>query len=265
MSDNEATVFYCPSCGASIAMHGDQGTCAFCGTAIERPKSAKPPQPARPPQDQPPVWNGPSITVVRAERAKPKRASSCLGTLIMLVILVAVGLVVGASIFGNRLITAISNGPAGLATAISSGTGSIPAVLNQLKLGSITELAAVLPRDGKGGDLLVYTYGVGDSRYSVALIDGGSQAPRWQSQPLSKEAYQGLLVAGQGMVYLTDQDSLIALRLSDGTPAWQAALAVEPQSSCADCLRLLGGHVIVLEKNSSLQAFDAQTGKLAWS
>ena len=212
MSNNEAVVFYCPSCGASIAMHGDQGTCAFCGTAIERPKSA------RPPQAHPPIWATPSVTVVRAERAKIKRGSSCLGTLIMLVILVAVGLVIGASLMGGRLLTAISNSTGPLS--------QLPAVLNQIKLGPITKMAAVLPRDGKGGDLLVYTYGVSDSRYSVALIDGASHATRWQSQPLSKEAYQGQLVAGQNMIYLTDQDQLLALRLSDGTLAWQSALAV---------------------------------------
>jgi len=111
MSNNEAVVFYCPSCGASIAMHGDQGICAFCGTAIERPKSARSPQPVRPPQDQPPVWNGRSVTITRANLAKPKRGSSCLGTLIMLMILAAVGLAVGAALTGGRLLTAISSGP----------------------------------------------------------------------------------------------------------------------------------------------------------
>src|SRR5438552_10063776 len=88
MSNNEAVVFYCPSCGASIAMHGDQGICAFCGTAIERPKSAQPPRPARPPQAEPPVWNGPSVTIARANLARPRRRGSCLGTLIMLVIVI---------------------------------------------------------------------------------------------------------------------------------------------------------------------------------
>jgi outer membrane protein assembly factor BamB len=256
MSNNEAVVFYCPSCGASIAMHGDQGICAFCGTAIERPKSPQPP-PARPPHAESPVWAASSVTIQRANLVKPKRGSSCLGTLILLVILAAVGLAIGGSLIGGRLLTAISNGTGQL--------GSLPAVLSQIKLGPITKMAAVLPRDGKGGDLLVYTYGSGDSRYSVALIDGASHAPRWQSQPLSKNAYQGQLVAGQDMIYLTDQDQLVALRLSDGTPAWQTALAVEPQSSCDDCVRLLGGHVIVLEKNSGVQSFDAKTGKLAWS
>ena len=256
MSNNEAVVFYCPSCGASIAMHGDQGTCAFCGTAIERPKPAQAPRPARPPQSEPPVWNRPSVTIARATLAKPRRGSSCLGTLIMLVVLVAVGLAIGGSLMGGRLLTLISNGTGSLS--------QLPAVINQLKLGPITKMAAVLPRDGKGGDLLVYAYGIGDSRYTVALIDGASHAPRWQSQPLSKNAYQGNLVAGQNMIYLTDQDQLLALRLSDGTLAWQTPLAVEPPSSCDECVRLLGGHVIVLEKNSGLQSFDAKTGKLAW-
>src|SRR5215203_968121 len=109
MSNNEAVVFYCPSCGASIAMQGDQGTCAFCGTAIERPKSAQSPRPAQPPKSDQTVWSTSSVTVVRAERAKPKRGSSCLGTLIMLVILAAVGLVIGGSLLGGRLLTAISN------------------------------------------------------------------------------------------------------------------------------------------------------------
>ncbi|HEU5101973.1 MAG TPA: PQQ-binding-like beta-propeller repeat protein [Roseiflexaceae bacterium] len=253
-NNQEAVAFYCPSCGASIAMQGDQGTCAFCGTAIERPKKAQSQRPASPPQPGPAAWSSSSVTVVHAGRATPKRGSSCLGTLIMLLILGVVGIAVGVGVTGGRLISAISNNPV-----------NIPAVINQIKLGPITKMAAVLPRDGKGGDLVVYVYGVGDSRYSVALIDGASQAPRWQSQPLSKDAYQGLLIVGEGMVYLTDRDQLLALRLSDGTLAWQAALAVEPQSGCEECLALAGGQVVVLEKNSGLQAFDAQTGKLSWS
>jgi outer membrane protein assembly factor BamB len=180
----------------------------------------------------------------------------------MVVILAVVGVAVAIGLTGGRLLGMLSNSPVNLPVNLPV---DLPAVIDKIKLGPITEMAAVLPRDGKGGDLVVYVYGVDDSRYSVALIDGATQAPRWQSQPLSKEAYQGLLVAGQDMIYLTDKDQLLALRLSDGTPAWQTALAVEPQTACEECLRLVGGHVVVLEKNSGLQAFDAQTGKLAWS
>lgn len=260
-NNQQAVAFYCPSCGASVAMQGDQGTCAFCGTAIERPKKTQPQRPA----PQPAAWSAASVTVVRADRAAPKRGSSCLGTLIMVVVLAAVGIAVAIGVGGGRLLGMLSNSPVNLPVNLPANLPNIPAVIDKIKLGPITEMAAVLPRDGKGGDLVVYVYGVDDSRYSVALIDGTTQAPRWQSQPLSKEAYQGLLVAGEDLVYLTDQDRLLALRLSDGTPAWQTALAVEPQSGCEECLRLVGGHVVVLEKNSGLQAFDAQTGKLAWS
>src|SRR5262249_10404515 len=179
---------------------------------------------------------------------------SCLATLIVLLLLGAGALGVGVALKGARLITAVSSGP-----------GTITAALNQIKLGPITKLAAVLPLDGKGGDLLVYAYGGADSRPSGARSDGASRATRWQSQPLSKEAYQGLLVAGQDMVYITDQDQLLALHLNDGALAWKAALAVEPQTGCDECLRLAGGSVMVLEKNSGLQAFNAKSGKLAWS
>src|SRR5262245_5926967 len=31
---------YCPSCGASVEMTGDSGSCMYCGTTIERQQSA---------------------------------------------------------------------------------------------------------------------------------------------------------------------------------------------------------------------------------
>jgi len=255
MSNNEAVVFYCPSCGASIAMHGDQGICAFCGTAIERPKSAQPPRPARPPQSEPPVWTGASVTITRANLAKPRRGGSCLGTLIVLLIVIGAAFGIGAALMGERLFTVISSG--------SGQLSKIPAVLNQLKLGPITKMAAVLPRDGKGDDLLVYAYGIGDSRYTVALIDGASHAARWQSQPLSKDAPQGNLVAGQGMIYITDQDHLLALRQNDGKLAWSKRLSDNTRK-----LPVAGDRLVTTqpsqEKEGTIIAFlDPASGKPA--
>jgi outer membrane protein assembly factor BamB len=116
---------------------------------------------------------------------------------------------------------------------------------------------------GAGANLLVYVNNPHDQGISVALIDGGSHAARWKSQPLSKEAYQGLLVAGIDMAYLTDTDRLLALRLSDGSLAWEATLIAEP--NCDQCLQLAGDHVIVAQKDGSVQGFDAQSGQRAWS
>jgi outer membrane protein assembly factor BamB len=131
--------------------------------------------------------------------------------------------------------------------------------------GSVTELAAVLPRDGKGGDLLAYVYHSDTSRYTIGLIDGGSHTARWQSPLLSKEAYPGRVATGQDMLFFTDKDQLFGLHLRDGSPAWQAALTVEPSPGCDECLRVLAQHVAVLEKDGTLQVFDSQNGQLAWS
>jgi outer membrane protein assembly factor BamB len=128
---------------------------------------------------------------------------------------------------------------------------------------NINEMIAGLPRDGAGEDLLAYVNNSGDQGISVALIDGGSLAPRWKSQPLSKEAYQGRSVVGQDMLYLTDHERLLAVRLSDGAVAWDAALVAEP--NCDDCLRLVKNHVVVVQKDGSIQGFDAQSGQRSWS
>jgi outer membrane protein assembly factor BamB len=126
----------------------------------------------------------------------------------------------------------------------------------------------LIMRDGPGGDPIVYLYHSGSNNasfYTIARIDGATQAARWQSQPLSKNAYQGVLVAGQDMLYVTDGDKLFALRLKDGTAAWQATLDVEPQSGCEQCLRLQSDRVLVLEKNGGVQAFDTGSGQAVWS
>jgi outer membrane protein assembly factor BamB len=124
-------------------------------------------------------------------------------------------------------------------------------------------MIAGLPRDGAGEDLLAYVNNSGDQGISVVLIDGGSLAPRWKSQPLSKEAYQGRTAVGQDMLYLTDHERLLALRLSDGTVAWEAVLVAEP--NCDECLRLVKDHVVVIQKDGSIQGFDARSGQRSWS
>ncbi len=71
-------------------------------------------------------------------------------------------------------------------------------------------------------------------------IDGGSRAALWKSQPLSQDVSQGLLVADGEMAYLTDQEKLVAIRLSDGS----AGLGGEVGGRAGGCLPRLSaaGH-----------------------
>jgi outer membrane protein assembly factor BamB len=227
---------------------------------VERPAQAAP---APPPQQV--SWTAQSFSTPIGQPVVIRRRSSCSGAIFTLVLFVVIGLFIGQTASRGRLLAQFLNlahGNGTIATAISQVSAT---AVSRVSIGSITTIAAVLPRDGAGGDLLVYSYGIDDERYKLALIDGRSRATRWQSAPLSKDAYQGRLVAGRDLVYLTDQSDLLALSLRDGKPAWQASLVVEPPSGCDDCLRLVGNHVIVLQKDGSLQAFDAQSGQLSWS
>jgi len=253
---NEPVVFNCPSCGSSIAMQGDAGTCAYCGTAVERPRRTTPLPSGTTSWSIPPTTY-PTGTLYGARR----RGVHPVLTLLLMLVAAAGGFIAGRALPGG---TAVGPSTPAINVPIAPIVSTAMAIAIDDR-GSVTELAAVLPRDGKGGDLIAYVYHSDSSRYSVALIDGGTHAARWQSQLLSKEAYQGLLAAGQDMIYFTDKDQLFALHTRDGALAWRAALTVEPSPGCEECLRAVGKHVAVLEKDGSLEVFDSASGQRAWS
>jgi outer membrane protein assembly factor BamB len=243
----DISAVYCPSCGASIQMDGAKGTCMYCGTAVERSRPAAGASDAR---------RGylprPSYPAYRPSAA-PRRGIAGMFLLLSLVLLIGFAILIGVT--------------RGLFTRLV-GTPSLPSSLTELQSATrepISQIAAALPRDGKDYDLLAYLNNPAGDGYFLALIEGGSHALRWKSQLLSKQAQSGFLTPGPGMVYLTDESRLLALRLSDGTPAWQTSLVAEPPSGCEGCLSVLKGRVVVLQKDGSLQAFDAASGQLAWS
>ena len=247
---NQPVVFSCPNCGSSVALEGQRGLCAYCGTAIERPSRIRRPGT----HAWPPTLNA-VPRAVRADGGGSRRGVRLFAVLVLIL------LALGAGFAAGRLV------PSGKAAPQAGPAPTKPPVV-QLDAGSVSDLAAVLPIDGPGGDPLVYLYHNGENDqtfYTLARIDGATRETRWQSQPLGKNAYQGLLVVGQDLIYLTDGDRLLALSLRDGTTAWQAALEVEPQVACDGCLRLAVERVLVLEKNGGLQAFDARSGQMAWS
>lgn len=247
-----AVVFSCPNCGSSIAMEGERGICAFCGTAIERPARAR----TGGRSGWPPTIN----PVPRAARAGARRGVPP-GVVLALVAFAALaGFLIGRALTSARVVSQAS-----LPSSTAQPSPAPPVA--EISGGSVSDLAAVLPKDGPGGDPLVFVYHSGkdnSSFYTVARIDGATHTPRWQSESLGKNGGSSLLAVDGGTLYLANADRLLALRLSDGATAWQAALDVEPPGGCAECLRVVGERVLVLEKNGALQAFDARSGERAW-
>lgn len=245
-SDPQAT--YCPSCGAPITMGPVNGTCSFCGTVVERRGVRPAPRPA------PPAAPAPS----------PR---GCLAPLIVFVVLV---LLVGSG-FGVSLWNARPDLPSPpqveletvVAVAIGQTSVSQPAEPPAARLGNVSKLISSVSRDAPLDDLLAYVSD-GD-RLDLVLLDGVSRQARWRVPALSKEANQGQTLVWEDVLFATDQEQLRALSLRDGSVIWQTSLVAEPMSPCEGCFALLGGRLLVLQKDGSLQAFDPRGGQLAWS
>jgi outer membrane protein assembly factor BamB len=269
---------YCPSCGASIEMQGNQGSCIYCGTVVERQASSAASSNQRftvtqaklvPPPASQPQPTSPYSPIDPASDGR--RRASCMLGLVMSIVFIVVGVAIGLVVARQPVRVAlpgvsIPDGPVAVVEPMATPARAIetdePPVA---EIGDINKMLASLPRDGAGADLLAFINNPNNQGLSLMRIDGGSRTVSWRSQPLSKDVHQGLLVVDVDMAYLTDQEKLVAIRLSDGSVAWQADLVAEPVGACADCLRLVKDHVVVLQKDGSLQGFDTGSGQRSWS
>jgi outer membrane protein assembly factor BamB len=235
----------CPSCGAALKLEGDQGTCDYCGMVVERPYAQRrgPAQPvAQPSQPHAPAgsrrWKG----------------------------LVPIFLVFDLVVF-VILIMLLSREQLNPVLDRIFGGAPVPTSIAP-RFPTVARLAAAAPRDATRDDLLAYTVGGNDGSAALrqlALIDTISGTLRWQSQPLTDQGSASHAVAAADTIYLIDKERLLALRAGDGSLAWQTSLVAEPPSGCPSCLQVVGDRVIVLQKDGSLQGFDARSGALIWS
>lgn len=239
MSQPESTIFTCPSCGSPIEMGETSGTCSYCNTVVERRGGA--------PEREP-------IVITRgAPSPRPVRKSSSGGGAGCVI-----ALLVGVTLFVVFMIGATTLSLRQVGSVFGIGYHGWPLFKSE----RIADILMVAPRDAAGDDLLVLLQQGQD--LTLGLIDSTGSTLRWQTAPLSKNARQSALAIGGDMVYLVDQTRLQALRLSDGATAWQASLSVEPQSGCDGCLMVLDNRVLVLQKDRTLQSFDARTGQPGW-
>jgi outer membrane protein assembly factor BamB len=244
---NDLHATTCPSCGAPITMGPVSGTCTFCGTVVERRGARFPSGPAR-----------------RAPQAAPA-PRGCALAIAALVSLLLIGAGLGFVLWRTP---PVSRPPITVSTAVAvvvaqtavSESGQPPA---ESQLGNIGTLSAIVSKDAPFDDLLVYLRN--NDKLELALIDGASRQLRWRAPALSDKADRGQMLVSESAVFATDQEQLRALSLRDGSVLWQTSLVAEPVSPCEGCFALLGGKLLVLQKDGSLQAFDPQGGQLVWS
>lgn len=123
----------------------------------------------------------------------------------------------------------------------------------------------LLDSDSATPDLLLRSRNLDRSTITLVYLDSTRREPRWESQPLSDDGYLALVVPGGDQVYVADQTSLLALRRSDGSLAWQVQLSDTIQNICRDCLQVFDSAVVALTQDGVLSSFAVQTGEQLWS
>ncbi len=102
-----------------------------------------------------------------------------------------------------------------------------------------------------------------DTRF-IGLVDGTTGKLRWQAAKLSGEGFAEAVASGPHLVYAANETNLLAYQKSDGSLAWQAQMP-DKLNYGSSTLLVTAGRVITNNADQTIQAYDAETGKLVWS
>jgi outer membrane protein assembly factor BamB len=257
----------CPSCGAPVELAGTVGTCEYCGARLERAVPKPEEKPAEKKVEVQVVqWPAIQATPVVVQ---PSGGSSCLGLLIVPIILLFVGGIVAASLWmsGDAIISSVDS--------ITTAIPSFATPLAQIPVGTPDRTlawsisngpAALIPvGDGLPPDVVISAYHPFDNVNGLLYLEGESHNLRWQSEPV-QATYGSPLFVGQNHIYVISETDLLAINRSDGATAWQASITdLVYGHICRDCLQQIGDSVVVLSQDGTLQAYNATTGQPLWS
>jgi outer membrane protein assembly factor BamB len=238
----------CDNCGAHLPPPDERGirTCTFCKAVYS---------PAAPKTTAPPAVNvvinapGFSNASYTAEEFKPinqpKTKSGCgCGLLVLLIIVASIGIPVFI--------------------AFSNGGFKLPNFTNY-QFG-----AEVLPLPGEPNKPIAFLaasrrYDSGKTLWKVLKVNGVDTKPVWESADLTSTT-EPIFIQQGSFAYVVSGTSLLALKQSDGSVAWQATLSDEySKSDCAECFAVVGPTVVVKTKDDAIQAFNATAGASAWT
>ncbi len=120
--------------------------------------------------------------------------------------------------------------------------------------------------DQLGVQLLVTAYQEDGSL--LIGFDPTTRREGWRSPLLSAATHELGIFSDAQRVDIADGAALMALDRENGAVVWQTSLANNLQSSCpeqAACLQQIGGQVVALTRDGTVQAFVGATGAPLWS
>jgi outer membrane protein assembly factor BamB len=201
---------------------------------------------------------------MRMVTPQPQR-SSRLGCLIAVVIMVALLALVPAIIFATSpqagaFVQQLLSGQVqqALGTASTIGTRIV-----------IGRSGTIVPgaNDGPPEAIMLttqYPASGGASQTRLVAVSTTTRKLLWQSAPLDAKLYDTPILATADLVFILNNQQLMALRRTDGTVGWQATLADKVSLNLCDCLKLVGTKLAALSDDGTLEVFDTATGKSQW-
>jgi len=239
----------CPNCGAPLDLSGvapDQThiQCQYCGSSAALPQRGKPAPPTT------------RITVIESnqpEQAEQPSAQSkgCAS---------ALAFVTGILILGVAVLIALIE--AGLLAPLLTNlpTLFLPA--------PVFGAPYLMPRQNDGPQQILYMSAADRQTFAVSY-EPAARRENWRS-PLFNASFTDMtLAADDERAYIAHGDALTALNRSDGSVAWEIALAfgISPPHACAGgaCLQAFGNHVVARLKDGTLMALDGPGGRTLWT
>ncbi len=180
----------------------------------------------------------------------PGRRRGCLGTLLVTVIVLAVGGGILAAVLG--------------ATGSANKLGSVIASIGG---STYTVTTPVVPVTGGGDAFYAIAPAAGSTTNQVRRVDPIGHRVVWSSPPLAtSDSDSAVLVAGATQVFAISDDNVLALDSTTGHQDWQASLSNGLASPCdSGCAVVAGNDLVTLTKDGVVQALNITTGAQAWS
>lgn len=100
---------------------------------------------------------------------------------------------------------------------------------------------------------------------TMLKLDLGTKQVAWTSKPFEEPSFGRTIVTDGVNAYVPDKAQIRAIKLADGTDAWQGPLSDKVSTSCQDCVYLVGDKLIVRTDDGQVQALDTATGASSWN
>jgi len=123
--------------------------------------------------------------------------------------------------------------------------------------------AILLPVTGGLPQVGAVFYEVNTEARRLVVFEAPGGSLRWKSEPLPGDGFADALAGDADLIYLAVEDQLLAYRREDGSLAWQTTMPDTLGYGNASLL-VIGGRVVTMNLDQSIQAYDTTSGGLVW-